>query len=287
MIRVPEAFAAWAGRAWVRSLPSVVEGLVGRWGLEVDEAEALHGTFGIVVLVRRGDQPLALKVSRPGDTTADVTRALRAWDGRGVMRLVDDDPGSGALLLERLDHARSLHALPLWEAAEVAGALIRRLAVPAPAGLHTLRDVAAGISGQLPGRQRALGDPVPAAWVRAACRYADELGPAGERVLIHADLHYGNILGGVREPWLATDPRPLLGAPEYSVPEMMWNRADDLRTDADVRRLLRVLTRAGGLDHDAARGWVVARCVDYWLWGLEHGLTIDPPRCERVLTALA
>lgn len=59
-----------------------------------------------------------------------------------------------------------------------------------------------------------------------------------------------------------------------------------LDSDAAVRRLLRVLVSAGGLDPGAAHGWAVARCVDYWLRGLENGLTTDPARCERVPTAL-
>ncbi len=25
------------------------------------------------------------------------------------------------------------------------------------------------------------------------------------------------------------------------------------------------------------------RSVDYWLWGLEHGLTEDPVRCDRLV----
>jgi streptomycin 6-kinase len=293
VITVPEQFAEWRvhvngepGRRWVQSLPALVERLLGQWDLAADDAEPLHGGLGLVVLVHRGEQRLALKVSWQEDTTRGEAVALRAWQGRGVMELVDSDPDTGALLLERLDHTRSLHALPLWDAAEVAGSLIRTLAVPAPAGLGTLREVAAGISAGLPRRQRALGDPVRPAWVEAACRYARELGPAGEQVLIHADLHYGNVLAGTRQPWLAVDVRALHGAPEYSVPELIWNRADELHTDADVRRLLGVVTAAGGLDAEAAYGWVVARCVDYWLWGLERGLTIDPVRCERILTAL-
>jgi hypothetical protein len=67
----------------------------------------------------------------------------------------------------------------------------------------------------------------------------------------------------------------------------MWTRADDLTSDTDVRHLLDLLAETGGLDVDAARGWTVARCVDYWLWGLARGLTIDPARCERILAALA
>lgn len=290
---MPEQFAEWRirvdgerGRKWVEELPALVERLLGKWDLTLDGAEVLHGALSLVVLVRRGEQRLVLRVSWPEESTEGETLALRAWQGRGAMQLLEAEPDTGAMLVERLDHTRSLHTLPLGDAAEIAGALIRTLAVPAPAGLNTLRQVAAGIRENLPRRQRALGNPVPPRWVRAACRYAGELGPAGEQVLIHADLHYGNVLAATRQPWLAVDPRALRGAPEYSVPELMWNRADELRTDADVRNLLDILVRAGELDAEAAYGWVVARCVDYWLWGLERGLTIDPARCERILTAL-
>ncbi|GIH15337.1 aminoglycoside phosphotransferase family protein [Rugosimonospora africana] len=294
MIAVPERFAEWriradgeSGRQWVRSLPMIVDRLLDRWGLTIDGTEPLYGALSLVVLVRRGEQRLALKVTWPEASTRDEAIALRAWHGRGMVGLLDAEPDAGALLLERLDHTRSLHALPLWDAAEVAGSLIRTLAVPAPAGLRTLHEVAAGIRESLPRRQRALGDPVPAGWAEAACRYAQELAGAGQHVLIHADLHYGNVLAATRVPWLAVDARALHGAPEYSVPELMWNRADELSTDADVRRLLRVVAEAGSLDVEVAYGWVVARCVDYWLWSLEHGLTIEPVRCERVLSALA
>jgi streptomycin 6-kinase len=293
VIAVPEQFAEWRirvdgepAREWVRSLPALVERLLAQWELSLDAARPLHGNLSVVVLVHRGAQPLALKLTPPAAFTEHEAVALRAWQGRGVVELFDADPGAGALLLERLDHTRSLHTLALREAAEIAGSLIRTLAVPAPAGLRTLPDVAAETCDRLPGRQRDLGAPIPRRWVEAALRYAEELGPAGGQVLIHADLHYGNVLRSARRPWLAVDPRALRGAPEYCVPELIWNRADELHTDADVRGLLGVIAEAGSLDAEAAYGWVVARCVDYWLWGLERGLTIDPARCERILSAL-
>lgn len=36
-----------------------------------------------------------------------------------------------------------------------------------------------------------------------------------------------------------------------------------------------------------AIAWGFVRSVDYWLWGLENGLTVDPRRCQRVAAALA
>lgn len=293
MIKVPEQFAEWrtrvdgeSGRRWVQSLPALVERLVAKWDLAVEDAEPLHGGLSLVVLVHRGEQPLALKLSWQEDTTEGEALALRTWNGRGMVQLLDAEPSTGALLLERLDHTRSLHTLPLRDAAQVAGSLIRTLAVAAPEGLNTLREVAVGISEGLSRRQRALGDPVPARWVEAARDHAAELATAGEQLLIHADLHYGNVLAATRQPWLAIDARALQGAPEYSVPELMWNRADELLSAADARRLLALITAAGNLDIAVAHGWVVARCVDYWLWGLEHGLTIDPVRCQKILDAL-
>ncbi|WIM99272.1 aminoglycoside phosphotransferase family protein [Actinoplanes oblitus] len=286
MVTVPEAFARWRahvdgdeGRAWVASLPARVERLAGQWDLRLDDAAPLHGAQALVLLVTRDDRPLVLKLSAPRDpTTATEAAGLRAWAGRGVVELVAAEPG--ALLLERLDHTRSLHDLPILQAAEVAGGLIRTLAVAAPAGLP---QAGSGIAATLGDRQRRLGDPVPDRFLARAFRYAAELPGVGENVLIHADLHYGNVLAGTRRPWLAIDPRPLRGTPEYAVPELMWNRADEV---ADLPGLLSALVEAGGLDAELARGWVIVRCVDYWLWGVERGLTIDPVRCERVLAAL-
>jgi hypothetical protein len=35
-----------------------------------------------------------------------------------------------------------------------------------------------------------------------------------------------------------------------------------------------------------ARSWSIVRCVDYWLWALENGLTQDPERCQRIIEIL-
>ncbi|GAA2713332.1 aminoglycoside phosphotransferase family protein [Actinoplanes palleronii] len=291
-ITVPEEFAAWrirldgaGGRDWIATLPDRVEDLLDRWCLTLDGTPPLHGSQALVLMVTRDDRRLALKVSAPQDrTTAQEAIGLRAWNGHGTVELLADEPGT--LLLERLDHTRTLHAVPLTTAAEIAGTLIRTLAIPPPPGVPALPDVAAGIAETLKARQRKLGDPVPDRWLCEAMRYAGELPSAGAPVLIHADLHYGNILAGTRTPWLAIDPRPLAGTPEYSIPELLWTRADDLHAPADVHHLLSVLVDTAALNPELARGWAITRCVDYWLWGTEHGLTLDPPRTAKILSAL-
>lgn len=293
MIVVPAAFAAhriaWsgeAGRRWVEALPELIRELCVEWGLEAEEAEPLYGDLGLVVPVRRARDAYMLKVSWLDDTTMDEARALRAWDGRGAVRLYAARPEVGALLLERLAPHRSLRNLDLYSAAEVAGRLMRRLAVPAPGGLRTTRDMAAGLAESLPCWQDRAGYPVPPMWLEKARGLARELaGSAGDR-LVHGDFHYDNVLAGEREPWLAVDPKPVAGDPEYALPELLWWRADEVGNAEGFRCLLGVLVENGQLDAEVAEGWAIVRCVHYWLWGLANGLTKDPARCWRILEAL-
>ena len=44
----------------------------------------------------------------------------------------------------------------------------------------------------------------------------------GRDTLVHGDFHHHNILRSARG-WLAIDPKPMLGEPEYDVPSFLWN----------------------------------------------------------------
>lgn len=286
----PVEFAAQSsveGRAWIAALPALLDRLCRRWRLQAEDGAAARGYHGVVVPVRRGPERYVLKLTWPVERTVDEARALAAWRGHGAVLLLEADPEAGALLLERLDPTRTLDSMDLRAAAQVAGGLLRRLAIPAPDGVRPLRAVAADIGGSLPVRQGRLGRPVPEGWLAAAGDLAHELGASAGDRLVHADLHYGNVLAGNREPWLAIDPKPVAGDPEHAVPELLWTRVDELEDAQAIRHLLAVLAGSGELDGEKARGWAVVRCVDYWLWGLENRLTEDPKRCQRILAALA
>jgi streptomycin 6-kinase len=104
----------------------------------------------------------------------------------------------GALLLERLDASRSLASIPLTEAAAIAGALARTLAIQAPRSFPLLQAAARQFAATLAARQRSLQDPVPGQWVTLAVRLAADLARDPVRCLIHTDLHYDNILASGR-----------------------------------------------------------------------------------------
>jgi streptomycin 6-kinase len=67
--------------------------------------------------------------------------------------------------------------------------------------------------------------------------------------------------------------------PERSVAELLWTRVDELSSPQAITGLLDALAENGQLDRAKAIAWGFVRSIDYWLWGLEKGLTTDPVRC--------
>jgi streptomycin 6-kinase len=288
MITVPEAFAAAtvtregeAGRKWVAELPDLVAALCEQWNLVVT-GPVMHGYLGLVVPVCRTDESCVLKVSWLDESTVDETVALLAWDGRGAVRLLEAESSLGAMLLEQLDFRRSLDHVEIEEAVSIAGRLLRRLSIPAPHGLRPLQAVAEELVRSLPERWERYGRPMPRRLLDRACDLAVQLGPSSGELLVNYDLHYANVLAGQREPWLAVDPKVVVGDPEFGMAQLLWRRLEDMQAQGGIDRHFRVLTEAAELDADLARLWTLVRCVDYWLWGVSVGLTDDPARCEVI-----
>lgn len=289
MFVVPEAFAVStieregeAGRRWVAELPRMVDELCQRWGLTLDGAP-MHGYLGVVVPVRRGAVLCVLKVSWRDESNRDEALALTAWQGNGAVRLLAVEPAQHAMLLERLDHRRSLNELPIDEALVVAGGLLRRLAIPTTANFRPLPTMAAEIAHSLSARWAQVGRPLPRRVLERACELAQHHGPTAANLLVNYDLHYDNILAGQRTPWLAVDPKVVIGDPEFGIAQLLVNRLEEIAASGGLDRHFALLCETAELNTELARAWTLVRCVDYWLWGLRVGLTEDPKRCAVIV----
>jgi len=260
---------AWAG--WVRRLPRLVSDVLEEWRL-VPDGEPTHGHCSLVLPVIDPDGAFAvLKLGFDGDDEGEhEALALQHWGGDGAVRLLRADPHRRVLLLERL---RTTDLTQEWDVAacEVVGGLYARLHLPAPPQLRTLTSYVVGWTERLAALPREA--PLPRRLVEQAVSLgrafaADE---AGTGRLLHADLHYGNVLAAEREPWLAIDPKPVSGDPHWEVAPLLWNRWDELAGDVrrGVRARFHAVVDAAGLDEDRARDWVVVRMLANALCELE------------------
>jgi len=288
-IEIPESFVAStvgregaAGLHWIRSLPEIVRHLCEKWQLVID-GDATHGYVGLVVPVRQEGIDRILKVSWMDDSSAQESTALRLWNGRGAVRLIEEDAELGALLLERLDPNRTLEEVPVREAVVTAGSLLRRLAIPATVEVRTVAAEAANLHRSLPGLWERTGRPFPKGLLDRTLELIEGLVHQDASLVVNIDLHYGNVLAGEREPWLVIDPKILAGELEFGVAQLLWNRIEDLETASDLDARLSLLCDVAELELERARSWSIVRIVDSWLWALSVGLTEDPKRCRLLV----
>lgn len=315
-IPIPPALALrYAGRAegrtWLASLPALVRRCLADFGLVADLAPGAvpwSGHGAIVIPVRLDDGTAAvLKIAYPHEESRAEQHALALWDGRGAVRLLAAGPDAGALVLERLVADRSLQDVPLEAAVPVWGGLVRSLGL-APddrtewAEFDQAAARAERWSDEFPERWELLGRPFPRWLLEAALEVCQTRGAVGRRsgtdVLVHADLHFLNVLAapgtpqGFADPagYRAIDPQPVVGEAEFAVAPLLWNRLVELPPAAPDRALLRRcadFSSAAGLDGEAARQWAVAREVDNALWYAENRHDGDLARSLWVASSLA
>ena len=278
VIEVPAAFIestvareGSTGEAWISNLPNLVQQLCARWDLIVDGAP-MHGYVGLVVPVSRAETPLVLKVSWIDRSSQHEVLALRTWDGEGAVQVVEALETEGAMLLERLDSEKSLEYHAMDDAVRIAGGLLRRLAVPAPKALRPMGEDVARLRAQLSSAWDELGRPFPQRLRDAVQEWAETPKRHDPPLIINQDLHYGNVLGGSREPWLVIDPKPLAGDPEYGMAQLLWTRFDAVNNRAALRRRWRVqvLVETAELDAQLAQRWSLVRIIQYWIWSLRE-----------------
>jgi streptomycin 6-kinase len=283
-----------AGRQWAAALPGLIAGCADRWSL------TLHPPFprlsyNYAAPVTRADgTPAVLKVCYRDKEFYTEEAALRIYNGRGASRLLESDLDQGALLLERLEPGAPLSSLADDEqATSIAAAVMRELWRPAPAehrfpttadwfkGFARTRAQFGGGTGPLPRRLFEHGEAL----------FADLLASQAEAVVLHGDLHHGNILAAQRQPWLAIDPKGIVGEPAYEVGALLPNpsrlQSEPLPAPILARRVDQLADELR-FDRARVRGWGVAQAVLSACWSVEdHGRGWEwAIRCAELLAAL-
>jgi streptomycin 6-kinase len=293
MVDLPRGLEWWrdepGGAAWLERLPRVVEECAEQWSLALESPfEPAHISFVCPAKLRDGRRSI-LKVNFPEPESEHEPDALRHYDGRGAVLLLADDQERRALLIERCEPGTTLWEIEDDEQATgLAAGVLRRLwrAAPAEHSFRLLRREAERWSEELPRDWEALGQPFERVLLDQALAALRELGPdQGEPVVLHQDFHGGNVLRAQREPWLAIDPKPLVGEREFDAASLLRDRreslAGDLQPGAVIRRRLDRLASDLGLDRERLRGWGIAHAL---AWGVSgSGVLAGHIACARWL----
>jgi streptomycin 6-kinase len=254
---------------WAAGLPDTVGRCADRWSLQLGAALPGATTSFVAAAARPGGRRAVLKIPFLDRESEHEAAALAAWGGRGAVRLLEHDPVSGAMLLERCEPGSPLAAAGPDRALDVLAGLLPRLWRPAGTPFRSLAGEARRWAEALPRTWEEADRPFERRLVDAAVEALHALvaAPAGPAVLLHQDLHGGNVLAATREPWLVIDPKPLAGEREFG-PAPIVRSAELGRGERAMRRRLDRLTAELGLDRERCRAWTLAQTL---AWAFEGG----------------
>ncbi|HEV2719153.1 MAG TPA: aminoglycoside phosphotransferase family protein [Thermoanaerobaculia bacterium] len=212
-------------------------------------------------LVRRVElpdgTPAVLKLTR---TAAQEAAALRAFDGRGSVRLLAEN--SGALLLERAEPGYDLSRLAAVDdrqATSIAASVARKLWREAPAGFPSVETWEADLARD----------------EDASAVFRELVGSMPQTFFLHGDLHHLNILASGDE-WLAIDPKGIVGERACEIGPLVLNPVGLLDLAAILNRRIDQLSEELDLDRERARAWTFVRAVLAISWAREDRSEVPP-----------
>jgi streptomycin 6-kinase len=257
------------------------------WSVTLDDTRETE--TAVIGAGHRDGIPVVLKIVKTGNDEWRSGAILRAFDGRGTVRIFECV--DGALLLERIAPGDSLERLTIDgrddEAVDIVADVIRRMgSTEPPPGCATVEQWGEAFS-----RYLASGDRrIPRRLVEEGQRQFAVLSASQRSVrLLHGDLHHDNVLADAGRGWLAIDPKGVVGEVEYELGAFFRNpiaRPDLVIEPAIVERRLDRFARALDVDRDRTLAWVFAQAVLSAIWTIEDGFDVSDARLALDLAAV-
>ena len=273
MVTVPERLLETCHRmpersAWIQQLPYAIHELQERWSLSLGAPFDCSDVScaWVAPVVRADGTGAVLKLGMPHFEEVHEIQALRFWDGKPTVRLLEADVELNAMLLEQCQPGNALRELPECEQDVIITGLLRRIwSTPAPP--HPFRPLSAMTAHWADETIAAVHKWSDAGLVQEGLRMFDELSrPSADDVLLATDLHAGNVLRAQREPWLVIDPKPFVGDRAYDATQYLFNCKDRILAapNATIQRVADLLE----VDYQRIRWWMFARSAaeprDIW-----------------------
>src|SRR5579859_2678592 len=264
------------GRAWLDRLPAILAACEERWNLTIG-AQVGNLSFNYVAPAILSDGTEVMVKTGLTDEFPSQPEALRHFDGHGMAQLLAYDERDAAMLLERLKPGASLRAVEDDEIAiSAAAGVMREIWRPLPQKHYpfpTVSDWGKGFARLREQYNGSAGPFPPAIFDKAEKLYAELSASMAEPVLLHGDLHQDNILSAEREPWLAVDPKGVIGEPVFETGALLRNFSPDILSIPDPKALMarRIdqLSAELGFDRERLYNWGFSQAVLSVVWSVE------------------
>lgn len=258
------------GQAWINQLPEIIRLLSECWSL-TDIKPVKNMSYNYVALTnQQNKRPVVLKISCDKNLIADEYKALKHFNGRGAIKVIDINKNHNALLLEQASPGSLLkeqHPRDIKDTIRIYAAVIRELAN------HKQPDTQYIHAGKwCEAIDRIDDERITSQFIKKAKELKEFLlSSAKKEYLCHGDLHLENIIQHGNK-WLSIDPKGIIGemafeAAAFDLIESEWAESDTIQ-DEIINRV-HLLASALDIDKDRLLAWFFLRVIISAQWFIE------------------
>lgn len=228
-----------AGHAWLAELPRIISKMSEKWSLKVGEHFPDLSFNYVAPCVLSDGRQAVLKIGYPKNKASvfKEKKILDFFGGEGIVRALAFDKETNVLLIERLlpgENLKKICKADDRKANETAIEIMRKLWREPP------------VSEEVITLDKWLKDFVEAENFNNAAQifskgrdfYRELLKSSNQKILLHGDLHHENILSAEREPFLAIDPKGIIGDIGYEISVFLCNPRTWILEHPDSKKIL-------------------------------------------------
>lgn len=242
------------------------------WGLS-DDGDAFTTHSGLLQPVLYIGKPCMLKITT-GNEERQGNNLMVWWNGNGAAPVLKHD--EKALLMERATGQNSLAEIAKNDMDDKASRIICSVATrlhahtgPSPTALMPL-DV--WFKDLQPAAYRHGG-----VFLKCSETANKLLNDRFDQVILHGDIHHGNILDFGSKGWLAIDPKGLLGERGFDYANLFCNPEITTATKPGrLARQVKVVSEEACLDPRRLLQWIVAWAGLSAAWSLDDSGNAEP-----------
>ena len=244
-----------------------------RWGLTPDGQPLETHTSQLLPVVTKDGQKAILKLT-DDDSERNGCELMVWWNGNGAAKVLAH--AAGAILLERATGAGSLADMS-WSGNDAQACRIichaaSRLHLPRNASTPALTPLLYWFRCLAPAAKKHGGILTHCAEVANVL-----LSSPQNEVVLHGDLHHGNILDFGTKGWLAIDPKGLVGERGFDYANIFTNPdlADPTKPVAiepeRFAQRVNIVSEIARIERQRLLMWIIAGCGLSSAWFLQEG----------------
>lgn len=244
-----------------------------RWGLTPDGQPLETHTSQLLPVVTKDGQKAILKLT-DDDSERNGCELMVWWNGNGAAKVLAH--AAGAILLERATGAGSLADMS-WSGNDAQAC---RIICHAASRLHLPRNASTPALTPLLYWFRDLASAAKKhGGILTHCAEVANvlLSSPQNEVVLHGDLHHGNILDFGTKGWLAIDPKGLVGERGFDYANIFTNPdlADPTKPVAiepeKFRQRVNIVSEIARIERQRLLMWIIAWCGLSSAWFLQEG----------------